>query len=293
MINNKIFIFIGLFIVIVSFLLIPVISGSDGWSVRLNSEINLVNSSSVSSFVAGYDFISNDGLDRFDVEVIETQQYSTLMYSIIDGKYLIVDYKSSPTSNQEKVWDIAQKSSEEFKDMSNLNEQITWKFYNIPDEVSLKLVDYGDSSSRSSVVREIDLKEKSSYKFQFSNPAGEYRYFRIIAKYSKNQNIQDDVNYIASENISSQDNIKSNNEINSISQNEYSSGTIFLSRSTTSKDVPQGIDRDKVITLNNFQSNPLPDLLGGDVIILGIIEILIILISFLIIVIVYRYYSMH
>jgi len=159
------------------------ISADEGWSLRLNSEINLENSSSVSGFVAGYDALSSDGLDVFDVAVIEGQECSTPLYSIIDSRRFMVDYRGGLEAGQEKIWDIAQKANEEFIPVSNLKEKITWKLYNVPEHIQLKFIDYGESGN--SIVREIDIKSESSYEFDVSNIEGEYRNFKIIASMSE------------------------------------------------------------------------------------------------------------
>jgi hypothetical protein len=163
---------------------------SSEWKLEIDSTIVFDGNTATGQFTAGVSPESTDEIDIKDGRMIESPSYSIPFYSVIDGEYFMFDYGPF---NQSKIWQIIQRGSKEFRGSGTLSETVTWDISNVPSDVNVTLIDYGQDSTRTSILMSIDLKKEDSYKFEVTTPYGDYRYFDLVAVLTEelNQETQD------------------------------------------------------------------------------------------------------
>ena len=175
--------------------LIPLISAySHDWNIQIDSRIDYNSNIATGQFIAGTKSSASDSLDSNDGRMIEAPSYSIPFYSIINSEYFMVDYKSDLLLDENKTWQITQKGSSEFRRAGTLEETVTWDISNISEEINLTLIDYGSDSSRTNIIKEINLREDEEYVFNVTRPYQDYRYFDIIATLIEDLNVDDESN---------------------------------------------------------------------------------------------------
>jgi len=97
------------------------------------------------------------------------------MTTEIDGYILMRDYREDDLK-----WEITMSIYSD-SGIEGVN-VLTWNFDNVPSNIKLVLIDYGDDDDRKRVVRKINLKGKNKYEFDVDNAKGKYRFLDLIAK---------------------------------------------------------------------------------------------------------------
>ena len=166
--------------IFVLLILMGMISLIPAYELTINSEISGDDFIGTGMFIAGVHESANDGMDFLDGRMIENPSYGIPLYSAVSGENFMIDYKSDLIVNQSKVWSITQRGSRDFRSLNELTEKINWDFSSVPSNVRIVLIDYGLDSTRDTIIKEINLREISSYEFQINRPYGEYRYFDLV-----------------------------------------------------------------------------------------------------------------
>jgi len=169
-----------LIITLISIQLVSAASSSD-WKIELNSKIIGNEFIATGSYIAGTKQESSDNIDIYDARMIQLPSYSIPFSSVIEYENFMADYKQSLNLNQEKTWQITEKGSSEFRRLGTFNQEITWNL-DIPSGLEITLIDYGQDSTRTNIINQIDLQQSSSYVFEVNNPYNDYRYLDLKVK---------------------------------------------------------------------------------------------------------------
>lgn len=208
-------------ILIIILTLVLALNLVNAFEIQLDSEIVVNDDLTASSwFRAGTSDNSNDDLDSYDARMIGGMGYNIPIFSEVNGEYFMIDYKQTLTSEETKTWQLTQQGSREFRNTGVFDETITWTLTDVPDDITITLVDYDQDSTRTTPIKEINLKQESNYAFEVIQPYGNYRFFDlVVVKAAEEQNTPPDE---PNNDDSSNDNSDNSNDDSSSSSNDDS-----------------------------------------------------------------------
>lgn len=146
------------------------------WKITINSELSQYED----DFNLGVGALSKDAYDINDIlKAPQSPGKSIIIQSVVNGRALSEDYRASIPLFTSKTWRLNLIAKDpNFIGISGA-ETLNWNLDKVPENLRVTLIDYGADSSRSSVVKTINIKQTGSYIFNVTNKFGNYRYIDI------------------------------------------------------------------------------------------------------------------
>ena len=146
------------------------------WKATINSELSEYKD----DFILGVGKPAKDIYDSTDIlKAPMAPGKSIIIQSVVNNRALAGDYRADITIGTSKKWKLTLIASDAVG--IGGNETLTWDLEKVPRKVKLTLIDYGTDSTRSKIVKTINIKTISSYSFNVPNKVGAYRYIDIKA----------------------------------------------------------------------------------------------------------------
>ena len=146
------------------------------WKVTINSDLSGYGD----DFSIG---VGSPAIDAYDInDIVKAPQApgrSIIIQSVVDGRALAGDYRAEGSILRLKKWEISLIAIDpNFVGFSGI-ENLTWNLERVPRNTKLTLIDYGADSTRSNIIKTVNMKKSSLYSFNVTNKFGVYRYIDI------------------------------------------------------------------------------------------------------------------